>query len=324
MSEGRTDGCTVRPLQAQCRQPVPRRVRPTVPSLCLAAGALLALPVTASAAPGPAISVHVKGPQTKSVLAKTLVRGALANPGPNKKVTLRVRREGRRLFVKKLKTNPDTGAFRMPLTVTACCRYVIVAQHGDAAARDRFRVRVPDGVGRGALAKLFHRLLRREGYHVNGIAKKSNWSTKLAILAFRKTNGMSRNSKFSKKIFKKLLQGRGAFKPRHRKGRHVEVDLSRQVMSLIAGGKARHTFHVSTGTSSTPTIRGKFRFYMRQAGYNSVRMYYSVYFRGGYATHGYDPVPTYPASHGCVRNPIPYSRFIYRWVEIGMPIYVYG
>jgi hypothetical protein len=292
--------------------------------LCLAVGAMVALPAAASAAPGPAISVQVKGPQTKRVLSTPLVTGKLANPGPGKGVILRVRREGHQLFAKKLKTNPVTGVFRMPLRVTSCCRYVVVARHGAASARDRFRVRVPNGVGRGAQAKLFHRLLQREGYHVNGISKKSNWSTKLAILAFRKTNGMSRNSKFSKKIFRKLLQGRGAFKPEHKKGRHVEVDLSRQVMSLIAGGEARHTFHVSTGTSSTPTIRGKFRFYMRQAGYNSVRMYYSVYFRGGYATHGYDPVPTYPASHGCVRNPIPYSKFIYRWVQIGMPIYVYN
>jgi lipoprotein-anchoring transpeptidase ErfK/SrfK len=63
---------------------------------------------------------------------------------------------------------------------------------------------------------------------------------------------------------------------------------------------------------------------MRQPGYNSHAMYYSVYFQGGYATHGYNPVPTYNASHGCVRNPIPFSRFIYGWVRIGMPIYVYG
>jgi len=96
------------------------------------------------------------------------------------------------------------------------------------------------------------------------------------------------------------------------------------VMSLIEGDRPVHTFHVSTGAPATPTIRGKFRFYMRQAGYNAKRMYYSVYFRGGYATHGYASVPNYNASHGCVRNPIPFSRFIYNWVEIGMPIYVYG
>ena len=53
-------------------------------------------------------------------------------------------------------------------------------------------------------------------------------------------------------------------------------------------------------------------------------MYYSVYLQGGYAIHGYHSVPTYPASHGCVRNPIPLSVFIYNWVRLGMSIYVYG
>ena len=33
-------------------------------------------------------------------------------------------------------------------------------------------------------------------------------------------------------------------------------------------------------------------------------MYYSLYFLRGFAMHGYNPVPTYPASHGCVRIPI--------------------
>jgi lipoprotein-anchoring transpeptidase ErfK/SrfK len=304
---------------------VKRRGRIPITLLFFAAVALLALPAAASAAPPPQITVQVKGPKTKNVLAKTLVTGTLANPGPGKTVTLRIRNEGHPLFTKKVNPNDTTGAFRMPLTVTACCRYVVIAEQGGFSSRPaRFRVRVPNGVGRGAQAKLFNKLLKKEGYHVRGTPKRKNSATSLAILAFRKTNGMSRNTKFSKKIFKKLLQGRGGFKPRYDEGKHVEVDLSRQVMSLIKGDRPLHTFHVSTGASSTPTIRGKFRFYMRQPGYNSSSMYYSVYFRGGYATHGYDPVPTYPASHGCVRNPIPYSRFIYGWVDIGMPIYVYG
>ena len=95
-------------------------------------------------------------------------------------------------------------------------------------------------------------------------------------------------------------------------------------MVLAKNRKPQYTIPVSTGAPATPTIRGHFRFYSRQAGYNSSGMYYSVYFQGGYATHGYHSVPTYPASHGCVRNPIPLSTFIYDWVEIGMSIYVYG
>ena len=33
-------------------------------------------------------------------------------------------------------------------------------------------------------------------------------------------------------------------------------------------------------------------------------MLHPNYFIGGYAIHGY-PVPNYPASHGCIRVPIP-------------------
>ena len=44
-------------------------------------------------------------------------------------------------------------------------------------------------------------------------------------------------------------------------------------------------------------------------------MYYSVYCNRGYAIHGYHSVPPYPASHGCVRNPIPESIFIYNWID---------
>jgi lipoprotein-anchoring transpeptidase ErfK/SrfK len=34
-------------------------------------------------------------------------------------------------------------------------------------------------------------------------------------------------------------------------------------------------------------------------------------------------VPTHPASHGCIRIPIPQAREIYNWVQLGMPIWVY-
>jgi lipoprotein-anchoring transpeptidase ErfK/SrfK len=54
-------------------------------------------------------------------------------------------------------------------------------------------------------------------------------------------------------------------------------------------------------------------------------MYYSVYFIRGYATHGYNPVPMHEAaSHGCVRNPIPFSTYIYNWIHLGDAIHIYG
>jgi lipoprotein-anchoring transpeptidase ErfK/SrfK len=50
----------------------------------------------------------------------------------------------------------------------------------------------------------------------------------------------------------------------------------------------------------------------------------SVYFIRGYATHGYPSVPMHEAaSHGCVRNPIPFSVYIYNWINLGDAIHVY-
>ena len=50
----------------------------------------------------------------------------------------------------------------------------------------------------------------------------------------------------------------------------------------------------------------------------------SNYFIRGYAIHGYAEVPTYAASHGCLRVPIPDAAAIYGWVQTGTPVDVYN
>ena len=171
--------------------------------------------------------------------------------------------------------------------------------------------------------EIFNRLLARQRYYTSR-GRYYGGATKRAVMAFRKVNGMRRTYNANRRIFRRLAAGRGGFGLAHPgAGRHVEVDISRQVMVLAARGKARHIFHVSTGAPATPSDRGRFRFYRREPGYNRLGMYYSVYYNRGEAIHGYRSVPRYPASHGCIRNPIPNSRFIYDWVRLGMRIYVY-
>ncbi len=63
-------------------------------------------------------------------------------------------------------------------------------------------------------------------------------------------------------------------------------------MVLAKHGEVDEIYHISSGAPATPTILGKFRFYRKDAGYNSLGMYYSAYFIRGYATHGYHFVPT--------------------------------
>jgi lipoprotein-anchoring transpeptidase ErfK/SrfK len=52
-------------------------------------------------------------------------------------------------------------------------------------------------------------------------------------------------------------------------------------------------------------------------------MVHSNYFIGGYAIHGYASVPNYPASHGCLRVPIPNAYSIFNWIDLGDRIFVY-
>ena len=172
--------------------------------------------------------------------------------------------------------------------------------------------------------RLFNELLADQAYHTSSGSGYGS-DTGRAVLAYRKVNGMSRTTNATPDIYKTLAAGKGGFKLKWPEGgKHVEADLSRQVLVLADKGKPQHIFHISSGAPATPTIRGKFPAYRKDYGANSVGMIHSVYFIRGYATHGYHSVPTYPASHGCLRNPIPNSLFIYNWIDLGDVFYVYG
>jgi hypothetical protein len=176
----------------------------------------------------------------------------------------------------------------------------------------------------GQEVKLFNKLLAKKAYFT---AKSGSYgsATGRAVLAFRKVNNMARTTNANPGIFRQLAAGKGGFKLKWPGGgKHVEADLSRQVMVLAKRGKPQHIFHISSGTGATPTVRGKFPTYRKDFGTNSKGMVHSVYFIRGYATHGYPSVPTYPASHGCLRNPIPNALFIYKWIDFGDVFYVYG
>jgi len=285
--------------------------------------ALIAVPVaSAGAATGPP-TLKLDGPKKPGLLDKMTAAGTLPDATAGDTVTVTVEASGRTL--EKQQVDAGKEKFSFPFVVDACCNYqVTAASGGQTAPARRFTVSAPKHLRKRRLARLYNESLVDQGYYIGHMSSHVGLGTRLATLAFRKVNHMGRSMSYRPVIFRKLLMGRGAFEPRFDDGHHVEADLSRQVMALVEGDKPVATFHISSGTSATPTVRGNFHFYMKQPGYNAKRMYYSVYFIGGYATHGYNPVPNYPASHGCLRNPIPFSRYIYSWIRIGDPMHVYG
>ncbi|MDQ3572533.1 MAG: L,D-transpeptidase [Actinomycetota bacterium] len=201
-------------------------------------------------------------------------------------------------------------------------------QDGFEVHSDRFGIRYPNlGAGQSSNAvELFNELLAAKAY-VTAQGRHYGSATGRAVLAFRKVNGMARTTDATTRIFKTLADGKGGFNLKWPEGgKHVEADLSRQVMVLARYGKPQHIFHISSGAPATPTITGKLATFRKDYGTNSLGMIHSVYFgptNRGYATHGYKSVPTYPASHGCLRNPPPNSKFIYNWIDIGDIFYVY-
>jgi hypothetical protein len=230
--------------------------------------------------------------------------------------------KGRNFGRIKLRSQPllDSGKYRARARKKATAN-----QLGGTAKSKKFSLKFTDldPGDRGPAVDLFNELMRDEGYY--GTDKHRYGShTERAVMAFRKVNGMARNFQATPEIFKMLAAGEGGFKPKYASGKHAEVDISKQVMALVDGGKAKYVFHIATGAAATPSDQGAFTFYRKDPGYNSLGMYYSVYYNRGEATHGYHSVPPYPASHGCIRNPIPDSIFIYNWIDLGDKMYVYA
>jgi L,D-transpeptidase catalytic domain len=115
-----------------------------------------------------------------------------------------------------------------------------------------------------------------------------------------------------------LLDLKGSFHVLHPdQGSHAEGDLSDQVLAFINGGQVQLMFPISSGKPSTPTILGDFQVYYKEPEYTSDGMYFSSFFHGGYAIHGYDPAPDYPASHGCMRLPIVDAIPAFNWMKVG-------
>jgi peptidoglycan hydrolase-like protein with peptidoglycan-binding domain len=255
---------------------------------------------------------------------------------PGQTVTVRIKRGASTLRVKQLTILRPPGAIAgqalIGYTPASGGRLRISASHlaspelGPAIAPERtvrvVAAKIAAG-GRGGSVRLLQRLLERRGY-VTGQRGLFDARTARAVLAFRKVSGLVRSAVADRQVFRRLVVGGGAFAVRYPShGHHVEADLTHQVIALIDGGRVQRIYPISSGKPSTPTILGKFRVYSKTPGTNAKGMVFSSYFSGGYAIHGYAEVPVYPASHGCLRTPVPDAVPIYQWVKLGDRVDVY-
>ena len=121
-----------------------------------------------------------------------------------------------------------------------------------------------------------------------------------AVLAFQKVEGLRWTGSVDAALWRRLARARI---PRARYGgSHVEVSKGRQVLFLVRNGQVEKVVHVSTGATGNTPI-GRWQIYRKVPGWDWV-LWYPMYFLRGFAIHGYPSVPSYPASHGCVRVPM--------------------
>ncbi|HWO47498.1 MAG TPA: L,D-transpeptidase, partial [Solirubrobacterales bacterium] len=224
------------------------------------------------------------------------------------------------------------GGFRTNIKVTENAKYAVAAKHvatpqlgADSSVRKSWKVSFPS-LHQGQCGDVvvgFKKAMRKMGYIANS-GSCFGGKTARGVLAYRKVNDMSRSMRAGAGLVKKAFSGKGGYEVRHPgAGEHVEAPLSKQVLVFTKGDKPFAIYPISSGKSSTPTVTGHYEFIRQEPGYNSHGMYYSFYFYGGYAVHGYESVPDYPASHGCLRTFIADQPEIYNRIFFGEDIFIW-
>jgi PKD repeat protein len=217
-----------------------------------------------------------------------------AGAGP---LRVRVYRDGRLV---------RTHAGRIPTAAPGSIRIELTtrARPGYASVRRILRAQVvqpslaPGARGPSVLA--LERRLAELHFALSGADGVYGQDTYEAVLAFQKVHGLPRTGRVESWLWRRLA--RAGIPRAQRDGDYIEIDKTRQVLFVVEDGRVAKVVHVSTGaTGNTPL--GSWQVYRKVPGWDWV-LWYPMYFKGGFAIHGYPSVPAYPASHGCVRIPM--------------------
>jgi N-acetylmuramoyl-L-alanine amidase len=191
----------------------------------------------------------------------------------------------------------------------------------------------------GSDVTALQRRLRALHYDVGSVTGTFGYDTLHAVVAFEKVQSMTRDGVVGPAVWRRLTSPR---MPRllhpfsDRAG--VEVDLTHQVVLYGVRGHIRRILDASTGggytyTSSdgsthqaiTPT--GHFSVVYKRDGWVTAplgTLYRPAYFNyDGYAIHGEGAVPSYPASHGCVRITVPAMDRFNSKLVVGLSVWIY-
>jgi len=191
------------------------------------------------------------------------------------------------------------------------------------------------GVARGAallelgsrgeqVRALSEQLAFRSFLPADGVSGRYTEATYHAVVAFQKYAGIRPDGAVGPKTLRALLRSERPQPVFSGKDKRVEVSLGKQLAFLVRGGVVVRTIAVSTARPGYTTPSGRFSVYRKErmswsAPYG-VWLPWASYFSGGVAFHSYPDVPSYPASHGCIRVPPPFAEALYTFASYGTPV----
>ncbi len=190
---------------------------------------------------------------------------------------------------------------------------------------------------RGREVTYLQKTLRSISYPVNRVDGSFGYSTLQATYAFEKVHRMTRDGVVPPSQMTAIALAQRPRTPDREPKYFVDVDISRQVLFEVRKNRVAQTLPISSGNEQyyttddgeqrkAHTPRGNFSVIRKIEGRRESDLgvlWWPNYFVGGYAIHGSDSVPTYPASHGCVRIPRYTERGFFRRNPVGRPVFVH-
>jgi peptidoglycan hydrolase-like protein with peptidoglycan-binding domain len=177
-------------------------------------------------------------------------------------------------------------------------------------------------------ADVQRRLIQLKYLPAGAVTGKADYRTSQALMAFQAWSGLSRDGVAGVATRKKLTT---ASVPTPRStgagGHSVQVFRNLGVALCVDNGTLVRAVHCSTGRAGLETTAGTWSVYLKSVKFWSQAysswMPYASFFHNGEGLHGYGDVPPYPASHGCVRLPMPEAPWVYEFAYTGATVNVF-
>lgn len=189
----------------------------------------------------------------------------------------------------------------------------------------------------GSEVRYLEKRLKEISYPAGKVNGEWTYATLQAVYAYEKYNGLTRDAVVTPAQMLDLAKAQRPRAPDRGPRNFVDVDISKQILVEVRDRRVIHTLPISSGNEEYYTVdgqtykahtpRGNFKIERKILGKRVSRLgtlYDPSYFIGGFAFHGSPSVPTYPASHGCIRLPMYLSRPFFDRNPIGRYVFIHN